>query len=294
MKSFKFGILIIAALLIISSCIQPKKEKTTITVSILPQKYFADRIVGNRMEVMCMVPAGSNPEAYDPSPNQLVQLNKSKSYLAVGNLGFEMAWLDKLKQNHPELELINTSGGIQLIQENEKEEGEHNESAEELHEHVGPDPHIWSSPKSTRIMVQNIYNAIVAIDSTHKKQYSKNLSTLLIEIDSIDRQIAQKLATVKNRSFLIYHPALTYLARDYRLNQFSVEYNGKEPTPQHIKTLINVARKENIKVIFIQKEFDAKNATILAKETGCRVVQINPLNYEWGKELLTIVDALAK
>lgn len=143
-------------------------------------------------------------------------------------------------------------------------------------------------------MVQNIYNAIVAIDSTHKKQYSKNLSTLLIEIDSIDRQIAQKLATVKNRSFLIYHPALTYLARDYRLNQFSVEYNGKEPTPQHIKTLINVARKENIKVIFIQKEFDAKNATILAKETGCRVVQINPLNYEWGKELLTIVDALAK
>ncbi|MFZ4455405.1 MAG: metal ABC transporter solute-binding protein, Zn/Mn family [Bacteroidales bacterium] len=295
MKASKILFLIsLSTFLFGTSCIQPKKEKTTITVSILPQKYFADRIVGNRMEVMCMVPAGSNPEAYDPSPNQLVQLNKSKAYLAVGNLGFELAWLDKLKQNHPELQLINASAGIPLIVENEKAEGKHDEGSEELHEHVGPDPHVWSSPKSARILAQNIYNAIVSIDSTHQKQYAKNLIALLSEIDTLDHQITLKLAKVKNRSFLIYHPALTYLARDYGLNQFSVEYNGKEPTPQHIKTLINVARKENIKVIFIQREFDAKNATILAKETGCRVVQIDPLNYEWAKGLTEIVDAIAK
>lgn len=295
MKHIKSAnILLLFITLLFVSCLQPKSEKQMITVSIMPQKYFADKIVGKQMDVMCMVPAGSNPEAYDPSPNQLIQLNKSKAYIAIGNLGFELAWLGKLKQNHPELRIFNSSDSIYLISEIENEEGIHSEKAELNHEHVGPDPHIWSSPKTTRRMVLNIYNAIVAIDSTHQKLYYTNLQKALAEIDTLDASITTKLSKVKNRSFLIYHPALTYLARDYRLNQFSVEFNGKEPTPQHIKTLINVARREKINVIFVQKEFDVKNASILSKETGSKIVVINPLSYEWAKGLTEIVDALAK
>lgn len=285
MKTFKLlSLFSLIILLSGTSCIQPKPEKPTITVSILPQKYFADRIVGNHMEVMCMVPAGSNPEAYDPSPNQLVQLNKSKAYLAVGNLGFELAWLSKFQQNHPELKIYNTSAHIPLLEED----------AAINHEHVGPDPHIWSSPKTARIMARNIYLAIVAADSTHKKSYTDNYKKLAAQIDSLDRMVSEKLANIKNRSFLIYHPALTYLARDYRLNQFSVEYNGKEPTPQHIKSLISIAKKEHIKVIFVQKEFDVKNASILSKETSCRISSINPLCYDWNKGISEIVEVLAQ
>lgn len=278
------GWILLAAVAMNLSCIQPKPEKPMITVSILPQKYFADKIVGNQMEVMCMVPAGSNPEAYDPSPNQLVQLNKSRAYLAIGNLGFELAWLSKFKQNHAELNIYNTSAHIPLIEEKESLN----------HEHVGPDPHIWSSPKTARIMAQNIYQAICAVDSAHQKIYTRNFGRVLAEIDSLDRHITSKLSDSKNRSFLIYHPALTYLALHYGLNQYSVEYNGKEPTPLHIRSLINIAKKERIKVIFVQKEFDVKNADILSKETGCRIATINPLCYEWNKGLTEIVEVLAQ
>jgi zinc transport system substrate-binding protein len=235
------------------------------------------------------VPAGSNPEAYDPSPNQLIKLDKSVAYLAVGNLGFELAWLGKLAQNHPELKIFNTSNGISLI--NSAACSDSHSSAEE-HQHIGPDPHIWSSPKTARMMAQNIFNAIASMDSTNRSYYENNLQHLLKEIDSTNIQIEGKLKNIKSRSFLIYHPALTYLARDYNLTQMSVEFNGKEPTPQHLKHLIDIAHQEQIKVIFVQKEFDVKNASILSQEAGCKVVVIDPLSYEWSKGLLEIVNAL--
>ncbi|MDD2799418.1 MAG: zinc ABC transporter substrate-binding protein [Bacteroidales bacterium] len=293
MKIVRFlSVLLFVVVLFSTSCVQPKKSKPTITVSVLPQKYFADQIVGNKMDVMCMIPAGSNPESYDPSPNQLIKLNKSLAYMAVGNLGFELAWLNKLKQNHPELKLVDTSDSISLIIVDEHSDTKNPAMID--HNHIGPDPHTWSSPKSSRILATNIYKAVIDIDAKNKKYYTANFTKLLAEIDSTDSQITRKLKMVKNRSFLIYHPALTYLAHDYGLDQYSVEFNGKEPTPQHLKSLINVAQKEKIKVIFVQKEFDVKNAAILAKETGCRVVQIDPLNYKWAKGLTDIVDALVE
>lgn len=273
------------------SCMSKKKEKPVITVTILPLKYFADQIVGKKMDVMCMVPAGSNPESYDPSPNQLVNLSKSKAYLAVGSLGFELAWLDKLAQNQPALKIYKTSAGINLIDTEEECEEAHSQT--EGHSHIGPDPHIWSSPRTARVMARNIYNAIVASDPANRVYYLGNYNKLTKEIDQTDSLLTNKLRNAPNRSFLIYHPALTYFARDYELEQFSVEFNGKEPTPQHLKQLIDVAKKNHIRVIFIQKEFDSKNAQILAQEAGCKIVVIDPLTYNWSKGLIEIATALA-
>ncbi|WP_243349850.1 metal ABC transporter solute-binding protein, Zn/Mn family [Parabacteroides sp. FAFU027] len=273
----------------LNSCISEKKDKPVITVTILPLKYFADQIVGNKMDVMCMVPAGSNPESYDPSPNQLVTLSKSKSYLAVGELGFELAWLSKLQQNQPALKIYKTSKGIPLI------EHKHNDSHRNDDDggHFGLDPHTWSSPKTARVIAQNILSAIIETDPKNEKLYRKNFVRLINEIDQTDSVLSKKLRTVKNRSFLIYHPALTYLARDYGLNQYSVEFNGKEPTPQHLKMLVDAAKKHDIRVIFIQKEFDSKNAQILAQESGCKIVVIDPLSYQWSKGLTDVAIALA-
>lgn len=290
MNNLRLVIVAILSLIFTTSCINKRTSKPTITVTVLPQKYFADKIAGNKMEISCMIPAGSNPEAYDPSPSQLVNLSKSKAYLAVGNLGFELAWLDKLSKNHPNLKVLNSSDSIKLIinEDNDTHDHLHN-----THSHIGPDPHTWSSPKSARIMAKNIYNAIVSIDPEHKKFYTKNYTDLLLEINTLDVEISKKLYSLKNRSFLIYHPALTYLARDYELNQYSVEFNGKEPTPQHLKTLIEIAKKEKIRVIFVQKEFDVKNAQILAEQANCKIAVIDPLSYNWGKSILDIVNALS-
>ncbi len=277
--------------MLLPSCMSKSQEKPVITVTILPVKYFADQIVGKKMDVMCMVPAGSNPESYDPSPNQLVQLSKSNIYLAVGSLGFELAWLDKLAQNQPALKIYKTSAGLNLIDTEKecKEAHSHNE----IHSHLGADPHIWSSPRTARIMARNIYNAIVATDPSNRVYYLKNYNKLIKEINQTDSILTRKLRGAKNRSFLIYHPALTYFARDYELDQFSVEFNGKEPTPQHLKQLIDVAQKNHIHVVFIQKEFDSKNAQILAQESGCKIVVIDPLTYNWSKGLIDIASALS-
>lgn len=286
-----YSLLIGLLCLSLNSCISGKKDKPVITVTILPLKYFADQIVGNKMDVMCMVPAGSNPESYDPSPNQLVSLSKSKAYLAVGDLGFELAWLNKLQQNQPALKIYKTSKDIHLI-DNGKECNE-SHSHFESGSHFGPDPHTWSSPKTARVIAQNILTAIIDTDPGNEKLYRKNFVRLIKEIDQTDSFLSKKLKPLKSRSFLIYHPALTYLARDYGLNQFSVEFNGKEPTPQHLKGLIDVAKKNHIGVIFIQKEFDSKNAQILAQESGCKIAVIDPLSYQWSQGLIKIATVLA-
>lgn len=284
----KKSTIILFILLITFGCANQQKSKLTITVTVLPQKYFAEKIVGDKMNVVCMIPSGSNPEAYDPSPSQLVNLSKSKAFLAVGNLGFELAWLDKLKKNHPNLILFNTSDSIELINDHT---GHHND-IHNGHSHVGTDPHTWSSPRSAAIMAKNICKAIISIDPKNKKLYEENLKILLSEIKETDFEISKKLHFIKDRSFLIYHPALTYLARDYGLNQFCVEFNGKEPTPQHLKSLIDIAKKEGVHIIFVQKEFDIKNAQILAEQTNCKIVSIDPLKYDWKESTMEIVNAL--
>jgi len=278
----------LAAIFTLFSCNEKRDNRPVITVSILPQQYFAEKIAGDKMEISCMVPAGSNPESYDPTPGQLVSLSRSKAYLAVGNLGFETAWLDKLKKNHPQLEIINTSAGIALI--HSECDGNHDDPH---HAHSGVDPHTWSSPKTARLMARNILDAIVKSDTAHRAFYQKNFSLLLHEIDQTDSLVSAVIAKAKNRTFLIYHPSLTYLARDYGLRQFSVELNGKEPTPQYLKSLIEIAKKEQARTIFVQKEFDTKNARILAEESGCTIKVINPIAYDWKNEMLNIAKALS-
>lgn len=95
-----------------------------------------------------------------------------------------------------------------------------------------------------------------------------------------------------DHAFMIYHPALSYFARDYGLHQIPIEAGGKEPSPAHLKALIDTCNSENVHVIFVQPEFDRRNAELIAQQTGTRVVDINPLSYDWETEMLNIAQAL--
>lgn len=116
----------------------------------------------------------------------------------------------------------------------------------------------------------------------------------MLEINRVDSVLTKKLEKVKGETFVIYHPSLSYLAHDYGLRQLSVEYNGKAPSAYYIKQVVDTARENDVKVIFIQKEFDVKQAETLAEELQCRVAQINPLNYNWSEELENIAYALTQ
>jgi len=269
-----------AFLCLLSSCSNKIQQENIITVTIEPQRYFAEQLTDTLFRIECMVPAGTSPETYDPAPAQMANLARSKAYFCIGHIGFEEVWLNKLKQNYPQIPFFDNSQGISLITSEHSHEG-------------GFDPHTWSSPKSARLIVQNMYEALIAVDPANKNRYTANLQHLLEQIDSIDNKITQLLHNSTQKAFIIYHPALTYFARDYGLKQYGIEADGKEPSPEQLKTLMDTAKEKGIKTVFVQQEFDRKNAELVAKETGCRLIVINPLSYDWGTEMLHIAQALS-
>ena len=272
--------------LLLSACSNRIQQENMITVTIEPQRYFVEQLADSLFRVECMVPAGTSPETYDPTPAQMANLSRSKAYFLIGHIGFEEVWIDKLKQNYPQLRFFDNSNGISLI------DSGHSHVGNRSHEH-GVDPHTWSSPKTARLIVQNMYEALVEIDSVNKSQYAANLQRLLAQIDSVDAKVEELLQHSSQKRFIIYHPALTYFARDYGLTQYSIETDGKEPSPEQLETLMKTAKEKEIKTVFVQQEFDKKNAGLVEKATGCRLVVINPLSRDWGKEMLHIAQALS-
>lgn len=277
---------------ILFSCVNMEKKKAAVTVTIQPQKYFAERIAGDRFDINCIVPEGSSPESYDPSPSLLVSAGKSEAYLKIGYIGFEIAWLDKLVQNTPDLRVFDNSRGVELIADSSHV---HCLETETTHVHFsGIDPHIWCSPKQTAVIIKNIYKAFANLDPEHKTEYEENYKNLLAEVSQVDSIFTERLAPLKGKAFAIFHPSLSYLARDYGLEQISLEFEGKEPSAKHLKEMVDLSREKGVKVIFIQKEFDRKNVEVFAKELGCKIVEINPLNYNWIDEQLSMINILSR
>ena len=282
--------------LVLSSCSSKTDTEPVITVSIEPLRYFAEAIGGDKYTVKSMVGAGLNPEDYDPTPRQMVDLGKSQAYFEVGSLGFEQAWMDRIRENNPQLQLFTMSEGFDLMQAPEDTlhaEEKHDGAGAHGHVHAGADPHIWSSFSGARQIARNTLQAFITLDPENEAYYRANYRTLLDEIGQTEREVSQDLDSLQTRTFIIYHPALTYLAREFGLTQLSIEFDGKEPTPAQLKKLIETARENGVKVVFVQMEFDRKNAELIAGETGCELVSINPLSYDWNGEMLRIAQALA-
>lgn len=283
-------IVILATLITLASCThQESTSQHIISVTILPQKFLAEQIAGERYEINCLVTANNNPESYDPTPQQLVEIENSEAYLRVGMLGFEIAWMDRLARNNPAMKIFDTSQGIDMIH------GTHTHTHHNgvTHTSSSIDPHVWCSPKNARIMAENIYQALVEIDPTGKDYYKPRYEHLIQRIDSVDNVITQTLLPVKGKTFAIYHPSLSYLARDYGLHQLCIENMGKESSAFALKNIVEEARNKEVDVVFIQSEFNPRQVHTFAQELGAETVNINPLNYDWINEMITIAYAIA-
>ena len=282
-------LLLIPMLLLISSCNQvvtndQNRNSNTVLVSILPYKFFVDWIAGEHVNTMVLIPPGTTPHVYDPTPRQMAEISKTDIYFYNGNLSFEQAWLGKMKDTHKGLSMVNLSKGIEMI-------GGHN-CDDPDHDH-GNDPHTWLSPINGKIIADNIYHALKEKYPKHKEIFEKNYDTLMQDINRLDQQIREKLSETDNRKFMIFHPSLSYFARDYNLEQIPIELEGKEPSPSQLRASIDRAIEEQLKTILIQKEFDSDNATIIAAEINGTVVQIDPLSENWMNNLLDIADKIS-
>lgn len=266
-----------------SSCSTPTIKKNTLTVSIPPQKYLLKKIVGNKFEVYSLLPPGMNTEHYDPTINQLSSLQKSKAFFRIGNIGYETASIQKISENFPDVEIINTAKGISYIY------GTHNHHHGRHHHDV--DPHIWSSVKNAKIIAKNMYDAIIVLDPSNKKLYTQNFENLNNELDALNDSIAKQLESHKGETFIVWHPSLSYFARDYGLKQLSIEYEGKEISAKQLQTKIDAAKATNPKIFFFQKEYDSRQSEVISNEIGTKLIPVNLLSEDWKKEMLFITNA---
>jgi len=259
------------------ACVSNKsdeQDKPVVTVSILPQKTFIEKIAGDDFEVQVLVPHGASPESYSLLPSQLKITSRSEVWFRLGYLGFELSWRDKIKEINQKIQVIDLSEGLDLIVEEEVQHGDH------VH-HKGVDPHFWMSPVRVRQMAKKTTEILSALIPEKSSEYQVNYEKFAAEIDELDQKIRTALKDYQGRSFITFHPSLAYFARDYGLIQQSLEFEGKDPTPQQMAKIVELAQKENIRVIYIQSEFDKDHARVFAEEINGKILEIKPLSPDW-------------
>lgn len=291
-------ILILACLL----CAAPAwAEKLPIAVGIAPMKYFADKIGGDLVETTVMVPAGTDAHTYEPKPSQMRAVASAKLYFAVG-LEFEEAWVPRFQAANPGLKVVRTDARIPKI----PMAGHHHHHEEELkpvesytvgqpqalhedHGHDEPedDPHVWTAPPLVKYIAESMTEALCEADPANARAYRANEGTFLREVDQLDAEIRSALSGLpKNRrTFLVFHPAWGYFAKAYGLTQEAVESEGKEPGPKELAGIVAEAKKDGIKVVFIQPQFSARTAQTIAEAIGGQVTAADPLAEDWTGNL---------
>ena len=269
-----------------------------LTVNILPQKYFVEKIVKDKFTINVMVKPGASPHNFEPKPSQMRSLVASKVYFLIGD-ATEKNWIEKFKQNAKNTLFVDTTIGVEKI---EMAKHEHEEVAQhdhkkdekdEEHDHSGLDPHIWLDPVLVKIQAKNIYEAMIKIDSANSDFYKTNYEEFLKELETLDSNIKTILAPHKDKAFMVFHPSWGYFAKRYDLEQISIEIEGKEPKPNELVELIEESKKHDIKIIFVSPQFSQKSAQAISKNIGANVVAIDPLSDNWNENLQKVSNEIA-
>lgn len=250
-----------------------------VMVSILPQKYFVERVGGDRVQVAVMVEPGASPATYEPKPEQLTALSQAKAYFSIG-VPFEQAWLERIQAANPAMLLVDTAAGIERMPMGAGGENR--------------DPHIWLSPTLVKTQAQTIAETLAQLEPEYATAYQSRLDSFNADIDTLDAGIRQTLDGTGQRKFIVFHPSWGYFARDYGLEQIPIEIGGQEPSAAELAALIERAQAEQITVIFAQPQFSTRDAETIASQIGGEVLLIDPLNPDWLGNLQTVAETFAR
>ena len=264
---------------------QPASQEKTLYVSILPIRSLVKEIVGEDFRIEVLVPPGASPETFEPTPRQFIGLNEAQLVFNVGLLEFETALLDKIEDR---TKIVDLSRGIVRIEGSCAHAGRNGSD----HAH-GVDPHVWTSPRALQRMAKNAYEAIHARWPDSAK-YTANHARLQEELRQLDLRTAEKIARSGIRYFIIYHPSLTYYARDYGLRQEAVEADGKEPSAKRLTALIRQARKDGIGRILYQNQFPVSVVETIARDIGAECTEIDPLREDAIANIDSITDLIVR
>ena len=294
-KAYIKYIFVFAILLISSSTLFAENEKLKVFVSILPQKYFAEKLLGNNGEVEVLIGSGMSPHTYEPLPQQMSKLSRADMFFTVG-IPFEKVIINRLKNICPKLVIVPSDENIEKLKMagHHHHEEPHEHHHEEAHEHgMGLDPHFWLDPIRATTMAENMAKAIIVSKPELADSIKTNLDAIKTEMVQLDSELTKKLILFKGKTMLVFHPAFGYFASRYGMIQKAVEIEGKEPAPRQLAELIRKCRAEGIKIIFVQKQFPLATAETISRSIGGRVVAIDPLAEDYSNNLKAMAEAVA-
>jgi len=271
-------------------------ESTQVTVSIVPQAYFVERIGGEFVSVNIMVLPGESPHTYEPTADQMKALSDSAVFFSIG-VEYEDVWLPRFEEINPDLLIVDSSEGIERIAMtgSHDHEGETEEDHEGNEDHEGGlDPHVWLSPANGKVIAANILTTLSELDPKHATFFQANTESLIADIDQLDTDIKATLSNINEQTFMVFHPSWGYFAHDYGLEQIPVQVEGQDPSASELAGFVETARENNIKVIFVQPSFSTEDAEAISQEIGGEIAVIDPLAEDWLANLQSVAKAFAE
>lgn len=280
MNTLRYIMAILVGSLLLSGCGRGDTSHTrpTLCVSIEPQRKMLEELAGDDYQIVTMLKSGADPETYEPSVSQRMALGEADAYFTVGTLPFEQ----QLAASESSVTVYDTSRGIHTL------EGTH-------HGHDGEaDPHVWTSLRNGRLMAANMLAALVRLNPEKEAEYTGRYTRMAARLDSLDSATASRIAASKVRAFAIWHPSLSYYARDYGLRQIAANAESKEMSAAEVTKMIASARADSVKVFFTEEGLGSRQVSVVNDEIGSRIVGINTLDYDWEKQIKNLTDELTR
>jgi zinc transport system substrate-binding protein len=263
----------------------PRDQLGTVLVSVAPYRYFVQRIAGSLVHVEVMVPPGASSHTYEPSPRQMVRASKANLWFTIGD-SFEPRLKHALQAMNPKLVVSDLRKNVDLIQE---------PIASCAHCQVdGVDPHTWMSLIEAKKQAIAIEQALTSFYPNYAKQFQQNLQLFLNDLESMQKELYSLFKGTQGKTILVSHPAYGYLVRDYGLNQISIEFEGKDPSPKQLTKVMEDAKKQNIYVVFTQPQHSTKGAKLIADHLGAEVVDLDPYAENYLENIRHIALAFRK
>ena len=308
-------LLVLLSLLLVST--NGFTEPLRVFTSVIPIKTFVQKVGGEHVEVREMVRPGFNPHTYDPTPQQISALADTALYVRTG-VPFEKAWMKRIHSANPDMQILDARDGLTLrkMEAHSHGEHEHHEDHEDHEDHADhkkhkehekdkhhddhekhaheQDSHVWVDPVLVGKMIGKIRDKLSELDPENAADYARNHDSFLAELKTLDQELNELLKPLPNRKFMVFHPAWGYFAERYRLVQIPIEHQGKEPGARRIASLIEEAQQEQIRVIFVQPQFDKSQAGRVAKAIDGAVIAVDPLAANYVENLRRVGKEFAQ
>ncbi len=256
-------------------------DKLSVYTSFYPMYDFASKVGGDKVNIVNMVPAGTEPHDWEPTASDVSGLENAAVFIYNG-AGMEHWVEDVLKSlQNKELIAVEASKGLTLMEghHDHEDEDEHKEEDKHSEEEEEYDPHVWLSPLNAKQQMENIKNSFIQADPGNKDYYEANYTKYAEDFDALDKEFKDTLSSLTKKDIIVSHEAFGYLCKAYGLNQIGIEglSPDSEPDPARMAEIIEFAKEHKVKVIFFEELVSPKVAETIADATKAETVVLSPI-----------------